>query len=101
MAEAIRDEPSVTVAGPRLISGRLRPAAMRQLPTHIYELWLKHSQPHRRCFVERQLNISKSKSEKCGGSRLSMNAQNAAAQLLCKVVGGVIPQAAKEQGMPV
>ena len=30
-----------------------------------------------------------------------MNAQNAAAQLLCKIVVGVIPQAAKEQGMPV
>jgi hypothetical protein len=30
-----------------------------------------------------------------------MNAQHAAGQLLCKIVGGVVPQAAKEQGMPV
>jgi hypothetical protein len=30
-----------------------------------------------------------------------MNPQNAAAQLLYKIVGGVIPQPAKEQGMPV
>lgn len=30
-----------------------------------------------------------------------MNLQNAAAQLLCKVMGGVIPQSAKEQGKPV
>ena len=30
-----------------------------------------------------------------------MNPQNAAAQLLYKIVRGVIPQAAKEQGMPV
>ena len=30
-----------------------------------------------------------------------MNPQYAAAQLLYKIVGGVIPQSAKEQGMPV
>jgi hypothetical protein len=30
-----------------------------------------------------------------------MNSQNAAAQLHYKIVRGVIPQAAKEQGMPV
>jgi hypothetical protein len=29
-----------------------------------------------------------------------MNPQNAAAQVLHKIVGGVIPQSAKEQGMP-
>jgi hypothetical protein len=31
----------------------------------------------------------------------SMNPQNTAAQLLHKIVRGVIPQSAKEQGMPV
>jgi hypothetical protein len=30
-----------------------------------------------------------------------MNTQNVAAHLLYKIMGGVIPQPAKEQGMPV
>ena len=41
------------------------------------------------------------KREKCRGSRLSNAPQNAAAQLLYKAVGGVIPQSDKEQGMGV
>ena len=41
------------------------------------------------------------KREKCCGSRLSNAPQNAAAQLLYKIVGGVIPQPDKEQGMDV
>jgi hypothetical protein len=34
------------------------------------------------------------------GCSLSMSAQNAVAQLLYKIVGGVIPQSAKKQGIP-
>jgi hypothetical protein len=41
------------------------------------------------------------KREKCRGSRFSNAPQNAAAQLLYKIVGGVIPQSDKEQGMDV
>ena len=41
------------------------------------------------------------KREKCGGSHLSMPPQKAAAQLLYRIVGGVIPQSDKEQGMDV
>ena len=41
------------------------------------------------------------KREKCRSSRPSNAPQNAAAQLLYKIVGGVIPQSDKEQGMDV
>jgi len=41
------------------------------------------------------------KREKCRSSRPSNAPQNAAAQLLYKIVGGVIPQSDKEQGMHV
>jgi hypothetical protein len=40
------------------------------------------------------------RSVECGTLSLSMNAQNAAAQLLYEIVGRVIPQSAKKQGIP-
>jgi hypothetical protein len=45
--------------------------------------------------------LSQASRKKCSRSLQSMNPQDAAAQLLYKIMGGMIPQPAKQQGMPV